>query len=348
MKWRTPALLVDLAAWQNNLAAAEAMVRGTGKLLRPHVKTHGTADLALRQLGPIAPGVTCATVGEAEAMIKAGVCDVLLANEIVTSDAIERIVILGRCAKVSVAVDCPHSVAGLSAAAQHFGVCLDILVDVDIGLARCGVANKELACDLAIKVSQAPGLRFAGIMGYEGRFRATAPDRDSRITRAFAVLAEAKAAIESVGLAVRTVSGGGTSTMKEALRDAVITEVQAGTYALMEPDLEGLGLPFCCAVSIAATVISCSSGRVVLDAGRRTIGCDYGLPLSLDPRGKVQSIGDEHVVMEWEGCLPELGSEIRIRPTQNRTTFNLHEECWLIDNGTLLERIPIQGRRGSR
>jgi D-serine deaminase-like pyridoxal phosphate-dependent protein len=281
-------------------------------------------------------------------MVKAGASDVLLANEIVTADAIERMAILGRHAKVSVAVDGHHSVAGLSAAAQHFGVCLDILVDVDTGLARCGVANKDLACDLAIKVSQAPGLCFAGLMGYEGRFRATTPDRDTRITRAFTILADFKAAIESAGLSVGVVSGGGTSTMKEALRDAAITEIQAGTYALMEPDLEGLGLPFRCAVSIAATVISCSPRRVVLDAGRRTIGCDYGLPLSLDPRGEVRAIGDEHLIMEWEGDLPELGSEIRVRPTQNRTTFNLHEECWLVDDEIPPRRIPIQGRRGVR
>lgn len=95
-------------------------------------------------------------------------------------------------------------------------------------------------------------------------------------------------------------------------------------------------------------MISRAPGRVVLDSGRRSLGCDYGPPLPLDARGKVQSIADEHVVLRWDGELPPLGSRLYLRPSQNRTTFNLYAEAWLVDNGSVVERIPIEGRRGVR
>ena len=348
MEWSTPTLLVDLAAWEHNLTAAEVMLRGSGKQLRPHVKTHGSSALALRQLGPAAAGVTCATVGEAEAMVGAGIGDVLLANEIADAGAVARMVCLAQGSRITVAADCAESVGLLSAAAAQRGVILNVLVDIDTGLGRCGVADEGAARELALAVERAPGLRFAGIMGYEGRIRAGVPDRDRRIAAAFGLLAACKAAIEGAGLEVETVSAAGTSTLTEALREPSITEIQAGTYALMEPDLEGLGLPFRCAISIAATVISRAPGRVVLDAGRRSLGCDYGPPLPLDARGKVQSIADEHVVLRWDGELPPLGSRLYLRPSQNRTTFNLYAEAWLVDNGSVVERIPIEGRRGVR
>ena len=215
-------------------------------------------------------------------------------------------------------------------------------------LGRCGVGDISRAREMAMAIGQSPALRFAGLMGYEGRFRASAPDRSARIARSFTLLAEAKAAIEAAGLEVSIVSAAGTSTLPEALRDSTITEIQAGTYALMEPDLEGLGLPFRCALFIIATVISRSGGRVVLDAGRRTVGCDNGLPIPLDPRAHTKSAGDEHVTLEWNGDLPPLGGQVGLRPTQNRKTFNLHSHVWLMRDERLIARYPIDARGGSQ
>ena len=344
----TPALVVDLAAFDHNLAAAENLLRGTGKLLRPHVKTHRTSALTLRQMGPIAGGVTCATVREAEVMAAAGIKDLLLANEIVTAQKINRMVALAKQGRTIVAVDSDEGVAALSTAARNGGVTVDVLVDIDVGLGRCGVGNVSRACEMAIAISHTPALRFAGLMGYEGRVRASAADRSARIARSFALLAEAKASIQAAGLEVGIVSAAGTSTLPEAARDPTITEIQAGSYALMEPDLEGLGLPFRCALFIIATVISRSAGRVVLDAGRRTAGCDNGLPIALDPRAHTKSAGDEHVTLEWKGDLPPLGGQVRLRPTQNRTTFNLYRQVWLMRDERIVGRYPVDAQGGSQ
>lgn len=337
----TPALVVDLDTFEQNLAAAETLVLKTGKLVRPHLKTHRTPGLALRQLGPSAAGVCCATIGEAEAAVNVGINDILLANEFVTAEKLARIAALASRARVMVAVDAEEQVHGLSSAARQQGTTVDVLVDVDVGLGRCGVRNPSEASVLAKALIHARGLRFAGIMGYEGRVRAAVPDRSEKISRAFRTLAQAKDCLQAAGLEVPVVSGAGTSTLIEALQDPHITEIQAGSYALMEPDLEPLGLPFRCAVSVLGTIISRSAGCIVLDAGWRAMGCEYGPPIPLDGCARTKTLGDEHTVLEWDGDLPPLGARVALRPSQNRTTFNLHRSVWLSRSGRVIERLPI-------
>lgn len=336
----TPALVVDLDALEANVAVAEPLLHHAGKTLRPHFKTHGVPDLALRQRSPAVGGFTCATVGEAAALVAAGVRDVLLANEIVGAEKIRTMAALAETARVIVAVDAPEPLALYAAEAERRGVTIEVLVDVDTGLDRCGVRGATAARDLALAVADTPGLKFSGLMGYEGRLRAALPDRRERLSRAFAALAEAKFAIEAAGLDVAVVSACGTSTFFEALSDPTVTEIQAGTYALMEPDLEPLGLPFCSAVRILGSVISRRPNQVVLDVGRRAVGCDGGLPLVLDPRGRTLRVNDEHAVLAWDGEPPRLGETVALRPTQNRTTFNLHAHIWLARSGRLVETVP--------
>ena len=341
----TPALLLDLDAFESNLAAAADLVRGTGTLLRPHVKAHRTPGLALRQLGEVARGVTCATVGEAEAMAGAGIDDLLLANEIVTATKIDRMMTLAQNARVILVVDSDEGLEALSAAARRSGTHVDVLVDVDVGLGRCGVPDVGSARSLAAAVERAEGLRFAGIMGYEGRLRAGETGRAEKIGDAYRLLAEVKEAIEADGLPVETVSSAGTSTVLEAVADPVVTEIQAGTYALMESDLAGLGLPFRQAVSVASTVISRAPARVVLDGGRKSIGSDYGppVPISAD-NARVTAFNEEHTVLAWDGPLPALGSIMELRPAHVRTTFNLHDEVRLVRAGRVEDRLPVSAR----
>ena len=343
----TPALLVDRAVLTANLAAADDLLAGTGKLIRPHVKTHRTPALALLQQTAHARGVTCATVGEAEVMADAGISDILIANEVVSPAKIERIVELASRASVLVAVDAAEPVRTLSQAAARAGVTLGVLVDLDVGLQRCGVRSAEAARDLAHVVSEAAGLRFAGVMGYEGRLRRSTPERAGKAEGAFDLLREAKGVIEGSGLEVPVVSGAGTSTLTEALRSSCLSEVQAGTYALMERDLEGLGLPFRCAVSILATVISRSANRVVVDLGRKTVGCEYGLPAPLGGAVSI-AISEEHTVIEYVGETPRIGELIRLLPSQVRTTFNLHDVAWLIQDDEVCERLDVTARGRSQ
>jgi D-serine deaminase-like pyridoxal phosphate-dependent protein len=344
----TPALLVDLDVFERNVGEMTAMLRGTGKTVRPHVKTHRTAELARRQLGESAVGVTCATVGEAEVMVAAGIDDVLVANEIVDPAKMDRAVELARAAKLTVAADDPEPVVALSARAARAGVTVGVLIDVDILLHRCGVASTKDALELARVVERSPGLRLAGLMGYEGRVRLSVENRAAKIAGAYAVLAEVRTALLQAGFPVECVSAAGTSTLREALADPTITEVQAGVYALMEPELAGMGLPFRCAAVIRGTVISRHPGRFVVDIGRRVVGMEYGPPVSRDINATGITVGDEHTTVTLSDPPLRLGAEVDFIPGQIRTTFNLHDRVWVSRGGRIVDCWPISARGSSQ
>ena len=340
----TPCLVVDLDVFEANVAAADRLAAGTATRIRPHVKTHRTPALAVRQQTDLARGVTCATVGEAEAMVDAGIDDIFVANEIVSPTKLDRLAALSRRARVAVALDSEVGLSRLSEAAVRAGAAVDALVDVDVGLGRCGVPTPEAARGLALLADAAPRVRFAGLMGYEGRVRAADGDRTARVREAYEGLARAVAAVEASGLEVGTVSSAGTSTFHEAIAAEVVTEIQAGTYCLMESDLDGLDLPFRPALEVRATVISTAPGRAVLDAGRKSIACDYGFPASLVPDATVERVHEEHTVVHARGKPPPLGSAFSLRPGHVRLTCNLHDELWLVRGDDVVDCVPVAAR----
>ena len=344
----TPALVVDIDVFEANVAAMAALLAGTGKTIRPHVKTHRTPELARRQLGGPAIGVTCATVGEAEAMVEAGIDDVLLANEVVDPLKIVRLAALARRARIGVAVDDPVPVALLAREAARASVVLDVLIDVDVLIHRCGVTSVGDALRLATAVEDAPALRLRGIMGYEGRIRLTDQDRAGKIARAYATLAEMYGALTAAGHEIGIVSAAGTSTLPQALADPTITELQPGVYSLMEPELLNLGLPFRCAATIRGTVISRHPGRIVLDLGRRVVGMEYGPPVPVGFVATRIAISDEHATIELADPVPALGSQVDLVPGQIRTTFNLHDHVWISRDGRIVDRWPITARGSSQ
>jgi D-serine deaminase-like pyridoxal phosphate-dependent protein len=343
----SPALIVDVATFDANVEAADEMVRAAAarKRIRPHVKTHRTAALALRQLTPWTSGLTCATVGEAEAMVGAGAEDVLIANEVIERGKLDRLAALAGGARVALAVDSDEGVAAAASAARGAGVELDALVDLDVGLGRCGVPGPDAAVRLGRAVERTPGLRLAGLMGYEGRRPADAADRARVIATAYAALAAAKEAFERAGLSAGVVSSAGTSTLHEAIGDPTITEIQAGTYALMEVHLDGLALPFVPACSVAATVISRTGNRAILDVGRKSIACDYGPPTPLVPGAELESIHEEHTTLRYPAAEPPgLGDRVALRPEHVRLTFNLHDAVFLAHADGSYERTPVSAR----
>jgi len=341
----SPALIVRMDAFEANLAAADELLRAGSKRLRPHVKTHRTPALALRQLeATAAAGLTCATVGEAEAMVDAGADDVLVANEVIQAGKLARLAALGRRARVGVAVDSAEGVGALGEAARRAGTEVLALVDVDVGLGRCGVSGAAAAVELARVVERTRGLRLEGIMGYEGRLRPDRHDRAGTIARAYRTLAETKEAFDRAGLAAGTVSSAGTSTLREALADPTITEIQAGTYALMEANLDGLPLPFVPACAVLATVISRTAGRAVLDVGRKSIACDYGPPAPLLDGAVLEAINEEHTILSFGAAVPALGERVELRPGHVRLTFNLHDVVWLVREDGSAERVAVAAR----
>lgn len=344
----TPALVVDLDVFDANVAAMAALLRGTGKTVRPHVKTHRTPELAKRQLGESAVGVTCATVGEAEAMVAAGIGDVLIANEVVDPAKLGRIVALAHRAAVAVAADHPDPVELLSREAVRGGASVSVLIDVDILLHRCGVATIPEALALARKIETSPGLRLAGLMGYEGRVRLGTDRRSEKITGAYASLTVTRAALLEAGFPVEVVSAAGTSTLREAIADPTITEIPAGVYALMEPELLVMDLPFRCAAAVRGTVISRHPDRFVVDVGRRVVGMEYGPPVPVGVDARHIAISDEHATVSAAGPAPALGSTIDFIPGQIRTTFNLHDRVWVSHGGKIVDCWPVSARGASQ
>ncbi|MCX8062073.1 MAG: alanine racemase [Anaerolineales bacterium] len=344
MNLTTPALVVDIEIFEANQLAIEKMFAGTGKFLRPHFKTHRTPQLASRQQFSSLIGFTCSTVGEVEVLVEAGFKHILLANEIVTQEKINQLAELARGAELIVAVDSLQPLRDLSKACQLAGSTIGIVIDVDIGLGRCGVEDPESALALAREAISLRNIRFRGLMGYEGRIRAKVEACQEKISQAYAKLTRFKQFLESQGIPIEIVSAAGTSTLPEALRNETITEIQAGTYCLMEPDLLDLNLPFKCAVWVVGTVISCRKNRIVLDVGRRTVSSDYGYPIPECQQAKVVALNDEHTIIEWNNQTPKVGEKVLLRPTQNRTTFNLYDFVWLVRGGEVIDRLPITAR----
>jgi D-serine deaminase-like pyridoxal phosphate-dependent protein len=344
----TPALLVDLDLFETNVAAMQSMLAGSATTVRPHVKTHRTPELAKRQLGGAARGVTCATVGEAEAMVAAGIEDVLIANEVVDGAKLARVASLATGATVTLAADDAGPVRYLGVLASQRGVTVGILIDVDVLLHRCGVASIPEALSLAEAIATTPGVRLAGVMGYEGRVRMNVENRGDRIAGAYRILGETRDALIKAGHEVGVVSAAGTSTLREAIADPTITEIQAGVYCLMEPELVSMGLPFQCAAVIRGTVISRHADRFVVDVGRRVVGIEYGPPVPVGIKATNVAVSDEHATVSIAEAPPRLGTQVDFVPGQIRTTFNLHDRVWITRGGEIVDCWPVSARGSSQ
>jgi D-serine deaminase-like pyridoxal phosphate-dependent protein len=321
----TPALVVEAGLLEANLRTmADAL---PGGLLRPHVKAHKCTALAARQAALGNRAFTCATILEMEGMAEAGLGeDLLLANEV--ADASRLGALARRGARVTLAVD---SEATIDVAVQ--GGVAEVLIDVNVGLPRCGCAPEE-AGRLAER-ARAAGLVVRGVMGYEGHIvglesRAT---REEMIEVSMGQLARAH---KDVGGDV--ISGGGTGTYD---MNRWVTEVQAGSYALMDTAYAKLGLPFVHALSVLSTVISVSKNWVVADCGLKALGMDHGNP-SVEG-AEVWFCSDEHLTMA-PGTQMRVGERVRVLPAHIDPTVAYHEHLHIVDGDDVVERWDVDLR----
>jgi D-serine deaminase-like pyridoxal phosphate-dependent protein len=296
--------------------------------LRPHVKAHKTTALARRQATHGHTGFTCATIREVEGMAAAGLGDdLLLANQVMDARRLGAVAASG--ARVTLAVDSEPTVD----AAVTGGV-REVLIDVNVGMPRCGVAPAEAGALAAYARSR--GLSVRGVMGYEGHLMlADLPDKAAKTEKAMGRLADAAAAVGG-----DVVSGGGTGTFA---MNTWVTEIQAGSYALMDTAYGKLGLPFEQALSISATVISVNhaGGYAVADCGLKALGMDHGDP-SIEG-AKVWFCSDEHVTFSCDP-LPECGDRVRVVPAHVDPTCALHEHMHLVSGDEVLESWEIDLR----
>lgn len=324
----TPALVVDVDALDRNLTAMASLL--PGPRLRPHVKAHKCTALAAAQQAAGHRTFTCATPREVVGMAAAGVGDdLLLANETVD---VERLRAMAECdAPVTVAVDSDETVR--AAAAAGITACL---VDVNVGLPRCGIAPSR-AGGLADR-ARAAGLEVRGVMGYEGHLMMVA-DRAERADAVTASMALLLAAHAEVGGEI--VSAGGTGTF-DLHGSTGVTEVQAGSYALMDTHYGSQGLPFEQAVFVLGTVISVAGDWAVVDVGLKALGMDHGNPQVID--GSVWFCSDEHVTFAPEGRTFRVGDRATVVPAHVDPTLAMHRAMWLARDGEVIDRWPIDLR----
>ena len=348
----TPVLLVDLDALDSNIEKMAAHFRETVKHLRPHSKSHKTPAIAHRQLEAGALGITCAKLGEAEVMADAGIRDILIANEIVGTKKIERLMHLATRCDIMVAVDHPANLNALNAAAAAGGVFLRVLVEVNIGHNRCGAAPGQAAVDLAQQAQNASHLRFAGIMGYEGHVvdLEDGAEREERASECLQRLVDARADIEAAGISVGICSSSATGDYYISTRFDGITEVQAGSYALMDAAYGRLELGFENALTVLTTVGSRpTSHQVITDAGLKSLTPEHGFPLVKDRNDlECHALSEEHGRLrtpDGTDCTDlQVGDLLEFIPGHGCTTVNLHDYLYAMRGGQLVDVWPIAAR----
>lgn len=342
----TPALLVDLDAFEANVRLLDESLDGVPETVRvrPHIKSHKCSELARIQLrGRRCDGGVCAAkVGEAEAMVRGGVPDVHLANEVVGERKLERLARVAAEAeaaggRVSVCVDSDEALRDLSRHAAAAGCTVGVLVEINTGQNRCGVGSPEEALALALAADALPGVAFRGIQGYQGAAQhVREPEgRAAAAARVASLVRAAREACEAAGLEVAVTTGGGTGTYAADAAAGELNELQPGSYCFSDADYErntrGDGEPaWHNSLTVLSAVMSASPRNdwVVLDAGLKAHSLDSGLPHVLGSPGAVcENGGDEHLVVRGlDGACP--GARVRLVPGHCDPTVNMHD--WVV------------------
>ena len=349
----TPALVVDLDAYEHNLDLLAASLAGTAVRLRGHAKTHKCPTVALHQIARGAVGSCCQKVSEAEAMVAGGVRNVLVSNEVVGRRKIERLIGLARQAEIMVCVDDPGNVDDLDAAARAAGVRLPVLVEIDVGNLRCGVAPGEPAVALARHVAAQRGLRFAGLQAYYGRAQHIneVDKRREAIEAGIADVRRTVGLLERAGLPCEIVSGAGTGSYRWEAASGVYNEVQAGSYCFMDVEyglVEGFPREFKQSLFVLATVMSrAAPERAVLDAGLKALSVDKGMP-RVHGLADVEFLraSDEHGVLRvGSGAQAlRLGDRVWLIPGHCDPTINLYDWYVAVRGGRVEALWPITAR----
>jgi D-serine deaminase-like pyridoxal phosphate-dependent protein len=347
----TPALLLDLDAFDQNVATMAGRLRSRGVQWRPHAKAFKSPAIAhaLRRAGAI--GVTVAKVSEAEVMAAGGVDDILIAHLVVGPSKTARLAALQRQADVKVTVDHPAHVAPLGQAAREAGVSIGVLIDVDLGMKRCGVASPAEAAALARQVAATPGLRFDGVMGYEGH-TLLIPEPEAKraaVTEAIGRLTTAREAVEAAGHPCRIVSAGGTGSYQITSELSGVTELQCGggvfacRYYTELCKIEG-HRP---ALTVLATVVGHPApDRAVLDAGLKSMSEHRTPPILPNyPDCRIISLSAEHATVQLDpASMLEIGEKVAVIPGYSDFTFVLHDRVLGHRGGRVESAWDLLGR----
>jgi len=358
----TPALVIDLDAMERNMALMAERVKSLGVRIRPHAKTHKSAIIAAKQVALGAVGICCQKVGEAEALAAGGVRDILVSNEVVGARKLARLAALARQVRIAVCVDRFEQIALLNEAARKAGSQIGVLVEIDVGGRRCGVAAGPEAARFAAEIARHDHLRFGGLQAYHGTAQhlRTPAERKAAIAAAQKATADTVAHLKAAGFTCDTIGGAGTGTFLIEGASGIWNELQAGSYIFMDADYaknvsdEGGNWPkFDHALFVLATVMSATSNeQVVVDAGHKALSNDSGFPAVWQRPGLAyHRPSDEHgvVTVAAGAAMPAWGEKMLLVPGHCDPTVNLYD--WYVgvrDFGTPRARVetlwPVDAR----
>ena len=358
----TPALLIDAAALEANIAAMAALCAGKPARLRPHAKTHKSPLIAAMQLDAGAFGICCAKLGEAEAIAAEGrVTDILLTTPLVGRSKLEQLANLLRVAKISVLADDEAAIAALADIAAAEDRHIDVLIEVDVGQHRCGVPPGLAAARLADAVARSNRLHFKGLHGYHGKLQMmpTFAERAAAVRGALDLLQDSAELCRKGGHTVEILTGGGSGSAAIDLALGGLNELQPGSYVFMDAsygkilwDEAGTPPPFRPALSILGSVVSRpAADRAVIDVGWKSASNDSGPPVPKRAELSFEFAGDEHgIIRRRDGGTLGLahGERIELIPSHCDTTVNLYSDYTVIRDGRFEAIWPVSARGRSR
>ncbi len=357
----TPALVIDLSAFEANLAAMASHCAKHGLKLRPHAKTHKCAEIARRQISAGALGVCCAKLGEAEALGAEGIDGILLTSPVVTPFAIERLMVLnGKLTDLMVAVDNPENATALAEAAEAAGKPLQVLMDLDVGLHRTGIAPGDEAHALARQMDENPHLHFKGLQAYAGHLMHIEDfaDRREKSLGVMKMLGDMHDRLKADGIACAILSGGGTGTFDIDVEANVLTELQGGSYIFMDkqyndvngPDGGSMGAAFQTSLHVQMSVVSNNTPKLATtDAGFKSFSTDAEPPVlsgGAPDDAKYFFFGDEQggIMLSSANEKLALGTSLTAVTPHCDPTVNLYDAYHVVEGDRLVAIWPIEAR----
>ena len=333
----TPALIIDLDAFERNITTLRDRLASAGVRLRAHSKTHKSVDIARYQIDHGgACGICCQKVAEAEVMVAGGIADVMVSNQVVDPRKIARLAQLAKSARVLVCVDDLDNVEDLSAAAATHGANIECLVEIDCGARRCGVETGEAALGIALKIASSPGLIFAGLQAYQGAAQHVREyaERRARIAQATRMAADTVALLRRNGLDCAIVAGAGTGSYSFEAASGIYNEMQCGSYIFMDADYQRVRdergeqiSEFRNSLFIWTSIMSKTRpDDAICDAGLKVMSVDSGLPV-IYGRDDIEYVGcsDEHGVIADHDNRLRLNDKLKLVPGHCDPTCNLHD-----------------------
>jgi len=337
----TPALILDLDRFETNLGRLMDAARDAGVRVRPHGKSHKSLQIAHRQIDAGAVGICCQKVGEAEVFLAGGIKDVLITNEIVGERKLRRLAQLASMfapARVGVCVDDASNLRQLAVICDEESAQVDVYIEIDVGQNRAGVQDAAAAVELAREVMEYPGLTLMGLQAYAGaaQHRRGVPERKTGAMIAAERAREVRGAMAAEGLPCEIITGAGTGTFMYEALSGVFSEIQPGSFALMDTDYARNEVdpdvpPFEHALFVLSTVMSLRGDRATLDAGLKAFSTDSGPAQPTFAGWRVHGVSDEHTVLtrvDDEGPTIHLGAKALLVPGHCDPTVNLHD--WIV------------------